>query len=56
MWKSIGALLTRAAEALGIEVPEMPDAEAVGDTVTGAVDAVSGQAGDAASAVDRLRG
>ena len=46
MWKSIGALLTRTGEALGIEVP---DVGAVGEAVTGAVDAVSGQASEAAA-------
>jgi hypothetical protein len=53
MWKSIGALLTRAGEALGIEVPELPGVGAVGDTVTGAVDAVRGQAGETVTSVSQ---
>jgi len=41
MWKSIGALVARAGEALGIEIPEIPGITALGDTV----EAASGQAG-----------
>src|SRR3954463_1744015 len=53
MWKSIGALLTRAGEALGIEVPELPGVGAVGDTATGAVDTVRGQAGEAVAGISQ---
>lgn len=49
MWKVIRDLLTRADEALGVEVPELPDVGAVGDTITGAAEEISGQAGQAAS-------
>jgi hypothetical protein len=49
MWKALRDLLTRASEDLGIEVPGLPDLGAVGDTVTGAAEAISDQAGQAAS-------
>lgn len=49
MWKVIRDLLTRAGDALGVEVPELPGVGAVGDTVTGAAEEISGQAGQAAS-------
>ena len=51
MWKAIRDLLTSASESLGVEVPEPPDLGALGDTVTGATQAISGQAGQVAGDV-----
>lgn len=51
MWGSIGALLTRAGEALGIELSELPDITAIGDAATGAADTVAGQAADVSANV-----
>ncbi len=45
MWKAIRDLLTRAGEAVGVEVPELPDPGAVSETVTGAVEELGGQVG-----------
>lgn len=57
MWKTIRDLLTRAGEAVGVEVPELPDLGAVGDTVTGAAQNLGGQAGQvAADAADTVTG
>jgi hypothetical protein len=51
MWGAISALLTRAGEALGIEVPELPDVTALSDTVSTATDAVTSQAGETSADV-----
>ena len=44
MWGAISTLLTRAGEALGIEVPEIPGVTEIGDAASAATDAVAGQA------------
>lgn len=49
MWGSIGALVAKAGEALGIEIPGMPDLGAASDVVTEAVATVSDQAGTVAT-------
>ena len=49
MWGAISALLTRAGEALGIEVPEIPGVTDLGDAASTATDAIASQA-DAVSA------
>jgi len=51
MWKAVRDRFTRAAGSLGVEVPELPDLGALGDTVTGATEAISGQAGQLAGEV-----
>jgi hypothetical protein len=49
MWKALRDLLTRASEDLGVELPGLPDLGAVGDTVTGAAEALTGQADQVAA-------
>jgi hypothetical protein len=49
MWEKIGALLGRAGEVLGIEMPELPDVSAVGDAAAAAAEAI-GDAGAGLSA------
>lgn len=45
MWGAISALLTRAAEALGIETPEIPGVTDISDAMSAATGGIADQAG-----------
>jgi hypothetical protein len=56
MWQMIKDLLVNAKDSLGVEIPGLPDLGGVTETVTGAAEAVSGQAAEAASAATDVLG
>lgn len=49
MWSTIRDLVTRTAEAVGVDVPELPDVSAVTERRTGATDTVTQAATEALS-------